>query len=72
MVPHAHLKLVVEVAGKYGLQPQELNISLTAVGLLVSREFYSRNFFRNNANHISSSIMVLLIKDLLNKKIYRI
>lgn len=42
MMPHAHLKLVVDVAGKYGLQPQELNISLTAVGLLVSRESYNK------------------------------
>lgn len=34
MMPYANLRLVIDVAGKYGLQPQELNISLTAVGLL--------------------------------------
>lgn len=27
----------MDVAGKFGLQPQELNISLTAIGLLVGR-----------------------------------
>ena len=37
MIPHSNLKLLIEVVGKYGLQPQELNISLTAVGLLVRR-----------------------------------
>ena len=30
----------MDVAGKFGLQPQELNISLTAIGLLVSHVFF--------------------------------
>ena len=36
----------VEVTGGFGLQRAELNISLTAVGLLVSDEFVS--FFENS------------------------
>lgn len=35
MIPCSSLKLMIEVVGKYGLQPQELNVSLTAIGLLV-------------------------------------
>lgn len=35
MMPCTCIKVVVDVAGKFGLQPQELNISLTAIGLLV-------------------------------------
>ena len=31
-----HLEVVVEVAARFGLQTQELNVSLTAIGLLVS------------------------------------
>ena len=36
LMPGTCIKVVVDVAGKFGLQPQELNISLTAIGLLVS------------------------------------
>ena len=35
LMPCTCIKVVVDVAGKFGLQPQELNISLTAIGLLV-------------------------------------
>lgn len=34
LMPCSCIKVVVDVAGKFGLQPQELNISLTAIGLL--------------------------------------
>jgi len=34
LMPCTCIKVVVDVAGKFGLQPQELNISLTAIGLL--------------------------------------
>lgn len=37
LMPCAYLKVVIDVAGKFGLQPLELNISLTAIGLLVSQ-----------------------------------
>ena len=39
LMPCTCIKVVVDVAGKFGLQPQELNISLTAIGLLVSHVF---------------------------------
>ncbi|MEE6520363.1 hypothetical protein FKM82_018213, partial [Ascaphus truei] len=35
-MPCTCLQIVVEVAGSFGLQNQELNISLTSIGLLVS------------------------------------
>ena len=35
-MPCSCLQPVVDVAAKFGLQHQELNVSLTAVGLLVS------------------------------------
>ena len=35
-MPCSCLQSVVDVAAKFGLQHQELNVSLTAVGLLVS------------------------------------
>ena len=38
IIPCCYLKVVVEVAAKFGLQKQELNVSLTAIGLLVSRD----------------------------------
>lgn len=34
-MPCTCLQIVVEVAGSFGLQNQELNISLTSIGLLV-------------------------------------
>ena len=40
LMPCTCIKVVVDVAGKFGLQPQELNISLTAIGLLVSHVFF--------------------------------
>ncbi|KAK7101826.1 protein MON2 homolog [Littorina saxatilis] len=39
-----HLEVVVEVAARFGLQTQELNVSLTAIGLLWN---ISDNFFQN-------------------------
>ena len=36
IMPSPCLQICVEVAGRFGLQNQELNISLTAIGLLVS------------------------------------
>ena len=36
VIPCSYLQVVVEVAAKFGLQNQELNVSLTAIGLLVS------------------------------------
>ena len=41
LMPCTCIKVVVDVAGKFGLQPQELNISLTAIGLLVSHVFFN-------------------------------
>ncbi|KAL8578563.1 hypothetical protein ACOMHN_015019 [Nucella lapillus] len=40
----AHLEVVVEVAARFGLQTQELNVSLTAIGLLWN---ISDNFFQH-------------------------
>ncbi len=34
------LQILIDVIGQFGLQPQEINISLTAVGLLVSESCY--------------------------------
>ncbi|KAK7482827.1 hypothetical protein BaRGS_00025993, partial [Batillaria attramentaria] len=39
-----HLEVVVEVAARFGLQTQDLNVSLTAIGLLWN---ISDNFFQN-------------------------
>ncbi|XP_018111526.1 protein MON2 homolog isoform X7 [Xenopus laevis] len=43
-MPCTCLQIVVEVAGSFGLQNQELNISLTSIGLLwnISDHFYQR------------------------------
>ena len=53
VIGSAHLEVVVEVAARFGLQTQELNVSLTAIGLLVSFVFvcvpapvFSRLVFR--------------------------
>ncbi|XP_031571220.1 protein MON2 homolog isoform X2 [Actinia tenebrosa] len=44
LMPCACLKVVIDVAGKFGLQPLELNISLTAIGLLWNiADFLSQN-----------------------------
>lgn len=44
LMPCTCIKVVVDVAGKFGLQPQELNISLTAIGLLWNiSDFLSQN-----------------------------
>ncbi|KAK3700698.1 hypothetical protein QZH41_015645 [Actinostola sp. cb2023] len=44
LMPCAYLKVVIDVAGKFGLQPLELNISLTAIGLLWNiADFLSQN-----------------------------
>lgn len=37
-MPCTCLQIVVDVAGSFGLQNQELNISLTSIGLLVSKQ----------------------------------
>ena len=39
IIPSSCLQISVEVAAKFGLQNQELNISLTAIGLLVIQGF---------------------------------
>lgn len=39
-MPCTCLQIVVDVAGSFGLQNQELNISLTSIGLLVSEWFF--------------------------------
>lgn len=39
-MPCTCLQIVVDVAGSFGLQNQELNISLTSIGLLVSRQTF--------------------------------
>lgn len=36
IIPRCYLEVVVDVAAKFGTQKQELNVSLTAIGLLVS------------------------------------
>lgn len=43
-MPCTCLQIVVEVAGSFGLQNQELNISLTSIGLLVKE---STLFYRS-------------------------
>ena len=45
LMPCTCIKVVVDVAGKFGLQPQELNISLTAIGLLVSHVVFGFSTF---------------------------
>lgn len=53
-MPCTCLQIVVDVAGSFGLQNQELNISLTSIGLLVrEQKFYILNLsgalsMRNN------------------------
>lgn len=42
-MPCTCLQIVVDVAGSFGLQNQELNISLTSIGLLV-RKLKFQNF----------------------------
>lgn len=37
IIPCWCLQVLVEVVGKFGLQPNEINISLTAIGLLVNK-----------------------------------
>lgn len=44
VIGSAHLEVVVEVAARFGLQTQDLNVSLTAIGLLWN---ISDNFFQN-------------------------
>lgn len=39
LMPWACLPLTVDTAAKFGSQTQELNISLTAIGLMVSRAY---------------------------------
>jgi len=39
IIPRCYLEVVVGVAAKFGVQKQELNVSLTAIGLLVSVVF---------------------------------
>ena len=54
LMPCTCIKVVVDVAGKFGLQPQELNISLTAIGLLVSHVFLKPSLiFAREVTHFS-------------------
>ena len=54
LMPCTCIKVVVDVAGKFGLQPQELNISLTAIGLLVSHVFLKPSLiFAQEVAHFS-------------------
>ena len=43
IMPSFCLQVSVEVASKFGLQNQELNISLTAIGLLVRRNYQDKS-----------------------------
>ena len=46
IIPSIYLKISVEVAASFGLQNQELNVSLTAIGLLVrALEIICLNYF---------------------------
>lgn len=55
-MPCTCIKVVVDVAGKFGLQPQELNISLTAIGLLVSYVTYCLGFVRECSSMITTAL----------------
>ena len=56
LMPCTCIKVVVDVAGKFGLQPQELNISLTAIGLLVSYVTYCLGFVRECSYMITTAL----------------
>lgn len=56
LMPCTCIKVVVDVAGKFGLQPQELNISLTAIGLLVSYVTYCLGFVRECSSMITTAL----------------
>ena len=56
LMPCTCIKVVVDVAGKFGLQPQELNISLTAIGLLVSYVTYCLGFVRECTYMITTAL----------------
>lgn len=47
VMPWRCLPLCVDTVAKFGAQTQELNISLTAVGLMVSTEKNNLNFYDN-------------------------
>jgi len=36
-IPHSCLTVCVDMSGQYGLQTEDINISLTSIGLLVRR-----------------------------------
>lgn len=46
-MPCTCLQIVVEVAGSFGLQNQELNISLTSIGLLVKESTLFRRSYKS-------------------------
>jgi hypothetical protein len=46
LLPHSCLPLCIQTAARFGTQLVELNISLTAIGLLVS-QWLSRGFLLN-------------------------
>ena len=56
LMPCTCIKVVVDVAGKFGLQPQELNISLTAIGLLVGYVTYCLGFVRECTYMITTAL----------------
>ncbi|XP_050413409.1 protein MON2 homolog [Patella vulgata] len=52
IIPSIYLKNCVEVAGRFGLQNKELNVSLTAIGLL----WNISDFFYQNRQRISDEL----------------
>ena len=61
-MPCTCLQVVVEVTARFGLQKQELNVSLTAVGLLVSYSngHLERDCFLDKYIAIISGSVILL------------
>ena len=53
IMPSSCLQVCVDVAGRFGLQEQELNISLTAIGLMVSASFIvsCHNYYNMFSRH---------------------
>ncbi len=39
-IPHSYVSSCVDMAGQYGIQTVDINISLTSIGLLVSHEMH--------------------------------
>lgn len=56
-MPCSCLQIVVDVAGSFGLHNQELNISLTSIGLLVSIIAFLMIPFLNDSYAVSSEYL---------------